>query len=169
MKERLCEGIIPFVHRLTSFFLLLNPSVMAEVCPICLTVLQDNETVVTTPCRHQMHKQCFDQYVQQQSREAGEAVFVDSQYRNVTCPICRGDLSSMLSEYCSREEEETKRAFRELERIKRRMEREIRHQRRRAERAENEQRMREREERMEKPKEVKAIAVRKRKEGEGER
>lgn len=46
-------------------------------CPICLQLLEENQTVRKTPCDHTFHSDCLDSWC----------------VKNVNCPVCRHDLA----------------------------------------------------------------------------
>lgn len=49
-------------------------------CPICLFPLEENDSVMVTPCHHCFHQECLERWMEQQ----------------LVCPVCRSELPSSL-------------------------------------------------------------------------
>lgn len=59
---------------------------LRSICPICLQQIEAAEVVRQTPCRHAFHSSCIDAWG----------------LKNLSCPVCRADLSYSALEIASR-------------------------------------------------------------------
>lgn len=61
-----------------------------RVCMVCLSEKEIGETVRTLPCMHTFHKDCVDEWLQQ----------------NATCPVCKLDILSGIRDSQAEHDEE---------------------------------------------------------------